>query len=425
MQSRGQLTQPGIGIFIVSIIAAVTLCTVIAGASAAETGTAEAQIAISEIRIDPEIFMQDDTGTLKVTITNSGSQSVSIDRVELLSDSLRVLNYQTYDKVGVLGAGNSLEFTFMLDARVEDGTYFPIFYVDFSNAGSMRYPIPIRVDDATVMVSIVKAPPSFSPGEKEEIILSLGNSRDNDVTSVTVVPGGEGIRSTQSAIFVGTLKPDEEKKVTIEITAEQPTELLFDVSWRNGPNVHYTTLALPVKMGDRKVAAELVVNSIEVTSGAGYTTIKGDVTNAGLKDAKSVTVTITSPARPVDPNPVYVIGALEPDDFSSFEVTCTVQGNSTIPLVIEYRDEDGNSFSETLDINLRNSAAVTEASVGTGGFQQAPGGGNPRAGGFGTFGSGISKVPVMEISLIIIGCLAGIFAWRKGYLNRIRDRFRK
>jgi len=425
MQTRRQLPQPGIGIFLVSIITAATLCTLIAGASAAETGTAEAQIAISAIRIDPEIFMQDDTGTLKVTITNSGSQPVAIDRVELLSDSLRVLNYQTYDKVGVLGAGNSLEFTFMLDAGVEDGTYFPIFYVDFTNAGSMRYPVPIRVDDATVMVSVVKAPPSFSPGEKEEITLSVGNSRENDVTSVTIVPGGEGIQSTQSAIFVGTLQPDEEKKVTFEVNAEQQTELLFDVSWRNGPNVHHTTLALPVVMGDRKVAAELVVNSIEVTSGAAYTTIKGDVTNAGLKDAKSVTVTTTSPARPVDPNPVYVIGALEPDDFSSFEVTCTIQGNATIPLVIEYRDEDGNSFSETVNINPRNSAAVSQASAGTGGLQQPPGGGNPRAGGFGTFGSGISKIPVMEISLIIIGCVAGIFAWKKGYLNRIRDRFRK
>jgi hypothetical protein len=391
--------------------------------AATDAGTTTAQIAITDVRLDPEIFMQDDTGTLKVRITNNGAEPVSIDRVELLSDEITVVNYQTYDKVGSLGAGNSLEFTFLLEADVQDGTYFPIFYVDFTSAGSMRYPVPIRVDDAGIIVSVMDAPSTFSPGEKDTITLSVGNARDNQVSSVTIVPHGQGITTTQSALFIGTLQPDVEKQVTFEVTVEQATEIFFDVTYRNGPNEHRTTLSLPATTGDRKVAAELVVNSVEVVQSGTTITISGDVTNAGLKDAKSVIVTVGSPAEPADPNPVYVIGALEPDDFSSFEVTCTAMGASSVPLLIEYRDEDGMVSKETIQISLRS--PVQASSSGTSQNIAGAPGRNRSPGGFGMFGSGISQVPVVEIVAIIGVCIAGIVIWRKGYISRLRDRFRK
>jgi hypothetical protein len=412
--------------FLVFLTIAVACCAFIPGSLAADTGTTVPEIAITSYQINPAIFMQDDVGTVKVTITNTGDQPVAINRAELLSDQLKVVNYQTYDKVGNLGPGNSLEFTFMLDAGQIDGTYFPIFYVDFTNAGSMRYPIPVKVDNTDIVASIISAPSSYSPGNKEEITVSIGNIRENEVNSVNIIPRGQGIRTTQSAIFIGTLEPDEQKDVTFEVVADQPTEISFDITWRNGPNEHVTTLSLPVAVGDRKVAADLVVNNIEVTAGGAYTTIKGDVTNAGLKDAKSVTVSPVAPARPVDPNPMYVIGALKPDDFSSFEVTLTVPGNTTtIPLDIEYRDEDCNMFHKTVDVSLRSFGS---SSVSSAGNQQSFSGNNPGRGGpggIGSFGSGISRIPFLEISVIIVLCIVGIIAWRKGYATRIRDRFRK
>jgi hypothetical protein len=430
MQQKTPLFRKGEGVLLVFFVMALSIASV-SGAISNETSVSQAQIAVSEVRLDPEIFMQDDTGTVKVTISNSGTETIDIDRVELLSDKLRVVNYQTYDQVGLLGSRNSLQFTFMIDADVEDGTYFPIFYVDVTGAGSLRYPVPVRVDDTDIMVSVVDAPSTFYPGSKEQITLAVGNSRENEVTSVTVTPKGQGMRTTQSSIFVGTLQPDEKKDVTFEITAAKASDLVFDVSWRNGPNEHHTLLTLPVVMGERRVAAELVVNSVEVTQGGSYTTIKGDVTNAGLKDAKAVTVTTGAPAKAVDPNPVYVIGALEPDDFSSFEVTFIAQGSSTVPLIIEYRDDEGDSYQNTVDISLRNAAPAVPGSGTSGSGQTFTAGGpggqgnNRRAGGFFSFGSGISRVPFLEIAVIIIGCVAVLVAWRKGYAKRIGDRFRK
>ncbi|NYT08005.1 MAG: hypothetical protein GKC05_07120 [Methanomicrobiales archaeon] len=391
--------------------------------AAADAGTTGAQIAITDIRLDPEISMQDDTGTLKVRISNNGADPVSINRVELLSDEITVINYQTYDKVGTLGAGNSLEFTFLLKADVQDGTYFPIFYIDFTSAGSMRYPIPVRVDDTGIVSSVVDAPSTFSPGTKDTVTLSVGNARDNAISSVTIIPHGEGIVTTQSALFVGTLLPDEEKQVTFDITVTKSTEILFDITYRNGPNEHRSTLTLPAPTGDRKVAAELVVNSIEVTQAGTTVTISGDVTNAGLQDAKSVMVTVGSPAQPVDPNPVYVIGALEPDDFSSFEVTCNAAGATSVPLLIEYRDQDGMVSKETIQISLRNQIQSSSSEIPQN--SGMPSALNRRPGGIGMFGSGVSKVPVVPIIAVIGICIAGIVIWRKGYINRIRDRFRK
>jgi hypothetical protein len=406
------------------LLACGSICTIVTAAETTSETSAVAQVAITNVSLDPAIFMQDDQGTLTVRITNSGTSPVAIGRIELLSDELRVVNYQTYDKVGTLGTGNSLSFTFLLEADGKDGTYFPIFYVDFTDSGSMRYPVPVKVDDTQVMVSVVKSPDTFSAGEEDQITLSVSNPRDNELNSVTIIPGGQGITSSQSAIFIGTLKPDEEKQVTFGITPDQSTDLVFDISYRNGPNQHHDTLTLPVKMGDRKVAAELVVNSIEVTGGGASMTISGDVTNAGLKDAKSVTVTVGEPARPVDPDPIYVIGALEPDDFSSFEITCMAQGASKIPLVVSYRDEDGKTYQETFEVSSGSAGNSTRS--GSSSAAQGPPSmnGPPGGGGMMGFGSGISKIPVIPIVVIIIACIGGIIAWRKGYLARLRERFR-
>jgi len=403
-----------------------TICTVVAAAETMSSTAAEAQVAITNVSLDPAIFMQDDQGTLTVQITNSGTSPVDIDRVALLSEGLKVTNYDTYDKVGNLGADNSLSFTFLLEAGGKDGTCFPIFYVDFTEAGSLRYPVPVKVDSTPILVAIVESPDTFSAGEEDQITLSVSNPRDNEVNSVTIVPRGQGITSSQSALFIGTLKPDQEKQVTFGITPDQPTDLVFDVTYRNGPNPHHQALTLPVKLGDRKIAAELVVNSIEVTNSGSAITISGDVTNAGLKDAKSVTVTVGDPARPVDPDPVYVIGALEPDDFSSFEITCMAPGVSPIPLVVSYRDEEGKNYQEIVGVSARSIGNST-AGVASGAVQQGPPSQGNRPGSVGMmgFGSGIGKIPFVPIIVVIIACIAGIVAWRKGYLERLRERFRK
>jgi len=282
----------------------------------------------------------------------------------------------------------------------------------------------VTVESTEIQVNVVDAPETYPADSRDTVVLSVGNPREGSVNGVTVTPSGEGVRSTRTAVFLGALAPNEMKNASFEITASRSTELTFDVSYRNGINEHHTTLTVPVEIGERAVAPDMVVNNIEVARGGSTITLTGDVTNAGLKDAYSVKVTVDDPATPTDPYPVYVVGGLEPDDFSSFEVTCNAEGASSIPLVVEYRDQDGRTFTETVTVSLNSASQASTA--GSGG--QIPSDGNPQGGrgGMGmSLGGGFSQIPAMEILLVVIGGVAVVVGWRKGYFGKIRDRFRK
>ena len=388
-------------------------------------------IAVTNITVSPAVLMPGDTGTITFRVTNTGDQPVSINRAELYSSDLDVLNYQTYDKVGTLGPGVSMEFTFEISADASDGLYFPEFYLDFQDAGSMRYPVPVRIDSTGIQVSLIDVPTSFINGEENAVTLSVSNPRNSAVSSVTISPSGSGFTSNPDSGFIGILGANEVKEVTFAITPSQSTDLTFNVTYHNGLNTHFTTLTVPVTVGARSTLAELVVNNIEVSSSGGTYTVEGDVTNAGLEDAKSIVVTVGSPATPVDPTKVYVIGSLEPDDFSTFEITFTAQGSPTVPIQITYKDEDGNTYTTSEQVTLSSmggsaSASGSEAQEGTMGSGPGGTGGPGGAGPFGmSRGSGLASIPIVPIILVIIASIVLAVLWRKGVLGKVRARLRK
>jgi hypothetical protein len=405
------------------------LSTIAGAAAAAETTTpAEAQIAVTGVTINPDTLMRGDTGTVTVEIKNTGSSSVAISRAELYPDGIAVVNDKTYNSVGTIGPGNTMSFTFTVKANTADGIYYPVFYLDLRDSGSIRYSVPVTVESTEIQLSVVDAPETYPAGSQDTIVLSVGNPREGSVNGVTVTPSGEGVTSTRTAVFLGALAPDEMKNASFEVTASRSTELTFDVSYRNGINEHHTILTVPVEVGGRAVAPDMVVNNIEVARAGSTITLTGDVTNAGLKDACSVKVTVDDPATPTDPYPVYVVGGLEPDDFSSFEVTCSAQGASSVPLVVEYRDADGRTFTETVTVSLNSASQVSTAGAGgeiPSGMAGGPQGGRGGMGMFGSFGSGFRQIPALEIFLVIVGGVAVVVGWRKGYFGKLRDRMRK
>jgi len=435
MRETMKPSQMVLGIAVVIWTMAVIL---VPAARAADTSAEppESLIDVTGITLSPEVFMRGDMGTVTITIENTGDSAVAIARAKLYVPSgITVSNYKIYDAVGTLGPGHSMSFTYSLRVTAADGIYYPEFYLDFVTGGSLRHYFPLKVDSTDIQVSVLDAPDTCATDSKETISLSLGNPRETSVSGVMVNLLGEHIRASQTAVFLGTLSPDAEKNATFEFTPSENTELTFNVSYRNGMNDHFTTLSLPITVGGKSMAADLVVNNIEVAQGASAITVSGDVTNAGLEDAYSIQVTVGSPAKPVDPYPVDVVGALEPDDFSSFEVTFQAQGMSTVPLIVEYRDDEGTILKETVTISLTggtgqgsfgNSSAANPSGANPG-FQGSPPGaaGNRRngMGMFGSFGSGFGNIPFLQIALVIVVTAVAIVGIRKGYLGKIRDRF--
>ncbi|MBT8508563.1 hypothetical protein AZH53_09115 [Methanomicrobiaceae archaeon CYW5] len=345
----------------VYLLCAVILLGLLTGPAAAQLTPAEeaSQLAVTAYEVDPAVFIYGDTGTIKVTVTNTGTTPVAISRVKLYSNDLSVYDDGNYDSVGTIGAGNSLAFTFTVVADTLDGIYYPFFYVDLRDAGSLRYRIPVTVDSTGLTASVMSKPDVFSPGKKEEITILVGNPRENTVNAVEVVPIKNGYTTVQTASFIGTLVPDQAAEVTFEATPSEETVMTFAVNYRNGINDHQTLVDVPVVFGEDKKRAEIVLNNIVVESSGTSYMVTGDVTNAGLEDAKSVVITVAEPGIPVDPYRSYVVGALEPDDFAGFEVTFDAEPGEEVPLVAIYKDVDGNIYED--EILLTTGAKVSDS----------------------------------------------------------------
>jgi hypothetical protein len=89
--------------------------------------------------------------------------------------------------------------------------------------------------------------------------------------------------------------------------------------------------------------------------------------------------------KPVEPYPNYAIGSLASDDFSSFTLTFTSDDLSAVPVQVQWKDAQGNTFSSTTTLDLRTAGAgfagsrTSGTGTGTGGFT-AGGAGNAAAG---------------------------------------------
>ncbi len=332
-------------------------------AMAADSSTMiEGQLGVTDVVIDPGVFMYGDSGMVKVTVTNTGTTPVAIARAKLYSSDLNVMGDEIYGSVGSIGPGNSLQFTFTIIADTADGIYYPLFYLDLRDASSLRYRVPVKVENTGLSLSVTDRPDAFTSGKKEDVTIMVGNPRENTVNGVVITPALNGYETTETSHFIGTLPPDQAADATFSVTPYSETPMEFTVHYRNGMNDHEVTTAVPVTFGIDRKQAETVLNNIAVTPEGDHYIITGDVTNAGLEDAKSVVVTTGSPAVPVDPYRSYVVGALEPDDFASFEVTFSAEeGTEEIALLTSYKDKDGNLYSEQISVPL-SSAAVPDGS---------------------------------------------------------------
>jgi len=344
------------GLFVCIVVCILLL----AGPAAAATPQENAaRVTVTGFVIDPAVLMPGDVATVTVTVKNTADESVPLRNARMFTEKNIIILDDPYQTFGSIGPGNEVSFTFTVQASSGDGIYYPPFVIDFRDAGSLRYPITVKVEDTEPKLAIVARPDSFTEGKKETIKVTVSNPRSGEINGVTIVPSGEGIESTPTSAFVGALSPDGKAEVSFNITPSEETDLTLTVNYRNGKNQRSTSALLPISFSDNKKQAEIVVSGIEVIREGGIYRASGDVTNAGLEVAKAVVITVGAPAVPVEPNRVYPVASLDPDDLSSFDVTFTAEDTDSVPLVIEYKDEDGNAYRSTVQISIGSSGTVT------------------------------------------------------------------
>jgi hypothetical protein len=329
-----------------------------------ESIIAAGNVFVSNVTYDPGSFFTGDSGTVMVFVTNGNSdQSVVVNHATIGDTNIRLVS-TPYDSSANIGPLQKQSFTFSVVADALDGTYYPTFSLSFRDADSLYYRALIQVDNTPLELTIVDKPDAFTKGKKKTIAVQVSNPRKDEVRNVMLDVSGMGITASPAELFVGDLASGARIPLNFTVTPDQETNLILTVTYNNGNNPHKVTVDLPVTFGIDKMQANPVVSNILISSSAGIYHITGDVNNAGLETANTVTVTSLSPAVPEDPYKTYVVGALKPDDFGSFEVTFSSSATS-VPLQLSYKDADGNLYTSLQDVKISGVVANSQASGGS------------------------------------------------------------
>ena len=328
-----------------------------------ESIVAAGNVYVSNITYDPGSFFPGDAGTITVYVTNGNSdQSVVVNHVTIGDKNIRLMS-TPYDSSANIGPLQSKSFVFSVVADAPEGTYYPTFSLSFRDADSLYSRAVVQVDNTPLELTIVDKPDAFSAGKKKTIFMQVANPRKNDLRNVILEVSGTGVTVTPAKTFIGNLASGAKIPVNFTVTPEQETALMLTVTYNNGNNPHKERMEFPITFGIDKKQANPVISNVLVKSEGGIYHITGDVNNAGLETANTVMVTSLSPAVPQDPYKTYVVGALKPDDFGSFEVTFSANSTSTIPIQLSYKDSDGNQYNSVQDVKISTTATNTQNSI--------------------------------------------------------------
>ena len=347
-----------LGIFLAFLVA-VGIFVLPAGAySNPESIVAAGNVYVSSVTIDPAVFFTGDEGTATFYVTNgNANQSIVVNHATFGDKDIR-LTSGSYDSSANIGPLQTRPFVFSIASDALEGTYYPTFSLSFRDADSLYYRTEVKEDNTPLVLTILEKPDTFTQDKKDLINVQIANPRNNDVKNVILEVSGDGVTASPTKIYIGALASGANTNTSISITPGVESSVKFALSYDNGDTHHVVSLEMPVSFAPDKKKASPLMSNVKVTLESGIYHVTADVTNAGLENANGVSVTALSPAVPQDPYKTYVIGALKPDDFGSFEVTFSASGVKSIPLQMSYKDADGNVVTSQQDVAL----TVTDSS---------------------------------------------------------------
>ena len=383
---------------------------------------------VSSATMNPEVFYPYEQGTVTIILVNKGDQSVGLLNPEILGNNIHITSKDAWNTVTYIGPEAEATYSFPVTVVPPEGTYFPLFSLATKSGNSIHYPLTVKIDSTDLKAVISGEPDTFATSSKETVNLTLINPRAGTLNDILVSASGSGLEINPSQKYISVLDEQSSKEIPFTVTAHQDSNLTFNISYRNGDSKRNVNLALPVITGEDKTAAVPVVNNIAVTQKGSSYDLTGDITNAGITDANGLVVTVGFPANGLGTYPEYVIGSLASDDSSSFEVTFTTTDLSAVPLVMTWKNDDGDDYRVTKTLNLNAASGSGSPAVSTGSGTTVSGssgmpaggpGGAPGMGGpggstslfSGSKGSGISSFyPVIAAAIILI---VSIVLWKK------------
>ena len=361
-----------IKIMTTTIIAALIISTLVS--LYIPTVQANPAVMISQYQLSPEILMPGDTAVLTLQVRNAetvatqtttsglgGETTTTIRTLGATIDKIWIIPAQsggkqiratsTYENIGYLAAGASIEVNFKLiiDENISEGIYFPIAKIDVSGGIDVQYPLLMNVSNSSVDVLKTSVPSKISKGGTTDIIITAINKRENAVNEVIITPHGDDVDFVPSSYFLGSLaaKTSQDIVFSIKPLGLGTQNLTFDVSYKNGDNLHTNSLHVPITIIQALDVAPIITNfPISITKG-GSSRINIEVYNAKTEKITGVIITPICDATVIPSQ--YFIGSMDPDDVfsASFDIYAdnVDYGTQIIGFTVSFKQ--GNDYFET------------------------------------------------------------------------------
>jgi hypothetical protein len=372
-----------VGGFMATLLAVTALLLLVTATASAAEGPA---VTVTSYSVEPGVLMPGDTGTITLTIKNTDAQSsetetatststgsssstvttstisAEIETIRLTSRSKEVewtmdgSKRSEYFNVGALGPGESLTLTLPIKAAAfaRDDTYFPEVYIEVKNGDNVRFPLHVKVDSSEVQLLEEDIPSEISLSESKEIAIVVANNRANTVSGVNVFVNSDNdeLEFTPERVFIGNLGAYEQKTVDFTLTplSEGEQDINFEVTYKNGNNVHSSELASSIMVTGSSAVKLILVDTPEFVFQGDVARIDFDVANGMAKDIKAVSVVPALSGTKILPSE-YFIGDMEAGDVfsASFDLhTSDLDvGEITIPFTLLFNDVNTDKQYET------------------------------------------------------------------------------
>jgi hypothetical protein len=367
------------------IMAFVIFALAISPAQAADAPT----VTISDYKVSPSVLMPDSMGTITITVKNTASSAsvseksgqlstdvyavvrttdinVNLENVKLEGNGIKVLS-SDFDRVGALGPGQSIPFTFSIQAPSSSGIYYPEVWIDATGGKSVKYPIPVNVNTAlgiqkeSVLIVDSTLTGSQIPGEEIPVTMTITNAGEMLAEDVTIKI--ENVSSTVAPkntdlYHVGAIPAGEKRTLNLILLSDKKTNaglVRIPVTVRYNtldgiPQVQSTGIDVMFKGKAELGFVTVDTNPARLTEGTPFDlTIR--IENTGTGEAKQVSATVS---LPVEGKKEAFIGKIKPgnDAPAIFLLEGAKPGNIPYTLAITYTDDMG-THTMTRDMNLR------------------------------------------------------------------------
>jgi len=339
----------------------------------------EPTVTISDYKVTPQVLMPGDQGTITVTLKNTASSAsftektgaltpenagtttvtdinVFIEKALLEGNGIGVVG-NSYQRIGDLGPGQTIDITFLIQAPAKTGLYFPEVWIDTKGGRSTRYPVPVNVNTQiavakfAVIGTAVTTPDAVKPGEQAAVRIDLINSGESSADRVIVRIGNAStsVRPRDAELYhVRTIPAGRHEPIEITFITDRKTEpgiatvpvTITYYTTDGAEHTEHATISLMIR-GDVDMGIASIETSPErVVAGEPFNLIIR-IENAGTGDAKSVNAKID---LPLSGNREAFLGKIKPgnDAPALFRLGSASAGDHPYTVTITYNDEWGN-----------------------------------------------------------------------------------